>query len=87
MTRKSRTCLQHRAALLKNLLRGVASANLRSAPSTRVCLPIQATQWPLSGVPLRKPSFKQQAHELVEQLPEDAGWRELIYRADRKSVV
>lgn len=35
----------------------------------------------MSGTSLRKPSFKQQAHELVEHLPDDAGWRDLIYRA------
>ena len=28
-----------------------------------------------------KPSFKDRAHELVEHLPEDADWRDLIYRA------
>jgi len=26
-------------------------------------------------------TFKERAHDLVEQLPEDAGWRDLIYRA------
>lgn len=35
----------------------------------------------MSGTPLRNPTFKQQAHELVEHLPDDAGWRDLIYRA------
>ncbi len=27
------------------------------------------------------PAFKQEAHKLVEQLPDDATWRDLIYRA------
>jgi len=28
-----------------------------------------------------KPSFKERAHELVEHLPQNADWRDLIYRA------
>lgn len=26
-------------------------------------------------------AFKQEAHRLVDELPDDAGWRDLIYRA------
>lgn len=35
----------------------------------------------MSGTSLPKSTFKQQAHELVEHLPDDASWRDLIYRA------
>jgi hypothetical protein len=34
-----------------------------------------------SGGSSRTTAFKQRAHEWMEQLPADAGWRELIYRA------
>lgn len=27
------------------------------------------------------PAFKQEAHKLIEALPDDAGWHELAYRA------
>lgn len=31
--------------------------------------------------------FKQQAHQLIDELPEDAGWNELIYRLQvRKDI-
>lgn len=31
--------------------------------------------------------FKQQAHQMIDALPEDAGWNELIYRAQvRKEI-
>jgi hypothetical protein len=35
----------------------------------------------MTSAPITKPTFKERAHELVDQLPDDAGWRELIYRA------
>lgn len=31
--------------------------------------------------------FKQQAHQLIDELPDDAGWNELIYRLQvRKDI-
>lgn len=54
MKRKSPTCVQHRAALLKKLL----------AAGSR-----------------RERTFKQRAHDLVDQLPDNAGWCDLIYLA------
>ncbi len=35
----------------------------------------------MSSKSLPQASFKKQAHDLVEQLPDDAGWKDLIYRA------
>lgn len=31
--------------------------------------------------------FKQQAHQMVDALPEDAGWNELIYRAQMRKEI
>jgi hypothetical protein len=35
----------------------------------------------MSGKLTPKAVFKKQAHDLVDRLPDDAGWRDLIYRA------
>jgi predicted transcriptional regulator len=36
---------------------------------------------------MNPPAFKQEAHKLVDQLPEDAGWHELAYRAAVRSDI